>query len=98
MRLVYVTVFAIIILTKAQSWDLYESSNLTAVHIAILVEALDVLKLLLDQPDILVSLETKTKSANHVKNGLVRTVWPYHLSLLIINKCRHPKTWRFQRE
>mmetsp|Transcript_19946 Transcript_19946/g.25189 ORF Transcript_19946/g.25189 Transcript_19946/m.25189 type:complete len:180 (-) Transcript_19946:72-611(-) len=52
-------------------WPLYECENLTALHISVLVQSLDSLKLLMTHKQIDISLSTKTQSSNRFWRGLV---------------------------
>mmetsp|Transcript_19977 Transcript_19977/g.34033 ORF Transcript_19977/g.34033 Transcript_19977/m.34033 type:complete len:475 (-) Transcript_19977:199-1623(-) len=52
------------------SWQLYECSNLTPLHITVLVQDFESLKLLMKISSIGISLSTRTKSLNRVWNNM----------------------------
>jgi len=59
------------------SWDLYDCENLTALHLAVLLEEAGMVDLLCSHPGINISKETKTKSANHAWRGKTPTDLAY---------------------
>lgn len=52
-----------------QSWDLYQSDEVTALHVSVLIEDIDTLKVLMTHPSIKRSTKTKTRSTNPRWNG-----------------------------
>jgi len=51
------------------SWDLYQCDQVTALHISVLIEDIETLRVLMTHSDIKISLKTKTRSTNPRWNG-----------------------------
>jgi len=51
------------------SWDLYQCNNVTALHVSVLIEDIETLRVLMTHPGIKRSLKAKTQSTNPRWNG-----------------------------